>query len=104
MMPHGIYPKDLADRLIAKAGQPFQPSNGTEGEIFIVSWCGECEHDVNMDCPIIAASMAYQPGDVGYPKEWIYGEDGQPKCTAHSSACNPRCNTLERSEDQIDMF
>jgi len=48
MMPHGIYPKDLADRLIAKAGQP--------------------------------------------------------KCTAHSSACNPRCNTLERSEDQIDMF
>jgi len=85
-MPHGIYPPALAARLIARSGNKWQPSNGTEGEIFIGSWCGNCQRDLNMDCPIVAATMAYSPADPEYPPEWQYGEDGQPQCTAFQLA------------------
>lgn len=81
-MPHGIYTPELADKLKHKAGFKWRPSNGMEGEIFTESWCGMCKKDINHDCPIIVATLIFDVGDEDYPKEWQYGEDGQPKCSA----------------------
>ena len=33
-------------------------------------------------CPIIAYAMAFDVDDEKYPKEWVYGPDGAPTCTA----------------------
>jgi len=81
-MPHGIYPQDLADDLTREAGKKWRPSNGTEGDLFQQSYCEGCTKDVNGDCPIIAATMAFDVDDASYPSEWRYGEDGQPMCSA----------------------
>ena len=59
----------------------YRPSNGTEGQVFYDYWCARCQKDINEDCPIFAASMAYDIDDERYPKEWVEVEDG-PKCTA----------------------
>lgn len=83
-----IYTDDLAEMKKEQAGEPYQPSNGTEGEIFMAAYCNRCKHD-NLDpdtyeggCEIIVRTMAFSPGDDDYPKEWCYGPDGQPVCTA----------------------
>jgi len=101
-MTHGIYPDDFAHMLMERAGQPYQPSNGTEGEFFFAAWCSECARDKSMRegsaiedcddnerCDIIGLSMAFRPGDDEYPKEWQYGKDGQPCCTAFVPAGQP---------------
>ena len=72
----------------------YQPSSASEGEWFFDSWCRLCARDKSMSegipidectdnerCEIIAASMAFSPGDDKYPNEWIDGEHG-PCCTA----------------------
>lgn len=97
-----IYPADWAALCAERVGQPYQPSNGTEGECFISSWCGECQRDKSMRegapieecdddelCDIIARSFAYSPGDEQYPKEWQYDKDGQPCCTAFIPVGDP---------------
>lgn len=91
----GIYPIDFADMMKDRAGQKYQPSNGTEGECFFASWCCECARDKamsegadlddcddNQRCDIIGKTMAYRVEEPEYPKEWQYGKDGQPCCTA----------------------
>lgn len=113
-MPHGIYPIRVADELAQHAGQPWCPSNGTEGEIFISSWCGECARDKSMrdgepieecdddeKCEILGNSfLGIDHPD--FPKEWCYGKDGQPCCTAYVPADQelpaPRCEFTQ------DMF
>lgn len=79
----------LAERLEESAGEKYQPSSGTEGAIFQSAYCNQCVKDrpARMgqwgdSCPIIANSMVYNTSDPEYPTEWIYGEDGQPTCTA----------------------
>ena len=66
------------------------PSNGTEGHMFIESWCGNCVRDALCNgtksdkddfddgelCPILAASFR------GEAKEWIEHDDGRCECTA----------------------
>lgn len=82
-------PDSWAALNIDQAGEQYLPSNGTEGMIFIDNWCRGCardkamrdgepieECDDNALCPIIAQSMAE-----GGAKEWVYGTDGQPRCT-----------------------
>lgn len=75
--------------------KPYQPSNGTEGDMFTAYWCHHCERDrafresgydgdPALGCQIFAASMAYRIDDPNYPKEWVYGRDGAPKCTAYT--------------------
>lgn len=72
-------------------GAPYRPSNGTEGLCFIAGWCEHCARDLEMNgtkrtedcgdedwCEILGRSFR---SDEPLP-EWIYGEDGQPKCTA----------------------
>lgn len=71
-------------------GEPYRPSNGLEGACFMAEWCGRCQRDAafqadpehNDGCEIAANTMCFDIDDPQYPKEWIYGDDGQPKCTA----------------------
>ena len=93
---------------------PYRPSNGTEGDAFISSWCGQCARDksisegIELDecddnelCSIIADTMAYSIDDPEYPKEWII-KNGEPCCTAFiesgQAIPTPRCTKT------IDMF
>ena len=86
----GLYTDEHAKLNMANSvGKPYRPSNGSEGEMFSDRYCDDCKRDAGfqetqdeaLGCPIIAASMAFDVGDEGYPKEWIYGDDGQPTCT-----------------------
>jgi hypothetical protein len=36
-----------SDRNSTPSGEPYMPSNGTDGGIFTSQWCDRCEHDVN---------------------------------------------------------
>ena len=62
-----------------RADQPWRPSNGTEGDIFISNVCRACKRN-EQECDIIGLSMAYNKDDPEYPDEWVYGDDGQPQC------------------------
>jgi hypothetical protein len=103
------------DRPAELAGEKYQPSNGTEGAIFIDSWCVDCARDKAMRegadfddcddnelCEILAASFLYKVDDPRYPSEWQYDKQGQPCCTAFVRAESeipvPRCPLT------IDMF
>ena len=108
-----IHPVELAEMRVV--GKKYQPSNGTEGEMFMDAWCSECQRDkpmregVDYDecdadecCDILANTMAYDVDDPEYPSEWQFGEDGQPRCTAFVEAGTaipaPRC------KHTIDLF
>lgn len=81
-MPHGIYVPEDAETRAIRAGEKWRPSNGTEGEIFHASWCDHCKRDAHQDCSIRGDTYCYDVNDPKYPREWQYGDDGQPKCTA----------------------
>lgn len=75
----------------AARAELYRPSNGTEGECFIRGWCAVCRHDraardsrgePGDGCDILAWTMAVDIDSPKYPKEWRYGDDGQPICTA----------------------
>lgn len=97
-----IYPDSHAAMCLEDAGKPYRPSNGTEGAIFIDNWCAQCERDHGMMaglpledcddnsiCGIIADTYCYAVDDPAYPKEWQYGNDGQPRCTAYLEKGQP---------------
>ena len=65
-----------------QAGKPFQPSNGTEGMVFMDAFCCKCKHgQPDGFCEITFASMDYKPDDPEYPDEWKFDKDGWPVCT-----------------------
>jgi hypothetical protein len=66
--------------------EPYQPSNGSEGEWFLDKHCMQCRNcdpdpEGEKQCGILMRSMCYTPRDPEYPKEWIY-RDGKPTCTS----------------------
>lgn len=71
-------------------GNPYRPSNGTEGFCFMEDFCWRCKRDAKYretdngedGCPILADTFVYETDDPKYPKEWIYNERGFPCCTA----------------------
>jgi hypothetical protein len=87
-----------AERLMSHAGEPYQPSNGFEGELFMRDWCARCSRDAfdpdtgDGGCDIIANTMALKVSDPDYPREWQYGADGQPICTAFLLNPNPEAS------------
>ena len=96
-MSNVIYTVDLEDVLKTMPGKPWQPRNGREGDRFQKSWCCQCERDKLMNgtateeeydadeslcCPILSASYR------GEAKEWQYGKNGQPCCTAFVAKCS----------------
>jgi len=77
----GLYTDEHAKLIMANSiGKPYRPSNESEGEMFYGSYCDSCKRAVG--CPIVCMAMAVDIDDEGYPKEWVYGDDGQPTCTA----------------------
>lgn len=87
--------------------EPYRPSNGTQGADFQDQWCCHCQRDAAFQadpnaegCEIVAATFCYDITDPKYPKEWVYGNDGQPKCTAYTE--DPTCPV--RCDKTIDMF
>lgn len=70
-------------------GQPWSPSNGTEGMCFTESFCERCIHEKFMHthnendrkCPIFTESILKWPEG---PKEWQYDENDHPTCTNHT--------------------
>lgn len=71
---------------------PYRPSNGTEGEIFMTAWCGNCERDRDWQegngdsCEIACNAVAYHIDDLEYPKEWRCDGPSGPRCTAWVAA------------------
>lgn len=65
--------------IIALAGKPYRPANGTEGDFFHEWFCDRCRYEST--CALLLASMLYQIDDPEYPKEWKHNEKGQPVCT-----------------------
>lgn len=77
-------------------GEPYMPSNGTEGRAFEAKWCAHCKNDDwggEDFCEIIADAHCGWQRD-----EWNY-LGGEPQCTAFvaiNEAVQPRCPfTLE---------
>lgn len=86
-----IFPAEDALKFHAPcAGKPYRPSNGTEGEYFHAAACARCTKwegatnpgDWPKGCMIHLRARNHAKDDPKYPKEWVYGPDGQPTCTA----------------------
>lgn len=63
----------------------YRPANGCEGMDFQAAYCDNCIHDDHVTgayCDILNRAMIFYVDEPDYPSEWIYGEDGRPKCTA----------------------
>ena len=68
---------------MGKPGAPMQPPNGTYGEYFHAAFCYRCARDTERrPCRIWGRALGFGIEDPEYPKEWIYGGDGHPLCTA----------------------
>ena len=95
-----------------KPGTPYRPCNGSEGEFFIGMWCEGCARDNEMNgtcwregrdpgdgdwCEILGRSFRDEP-----LPEWVYGEDGQPKCLMFTPVGNPLAPP--RCEHTADLF
>ena len=77
-------------------GKSYRPGSGTEGCAFDDAWCAHCARDAEyrnggpdadpaQGCQIIADVLCFDIKDEKYPKEWIYGHDGRPCCTAFTT-------------------
>lgn len=88
------------------AGEPYRPSNGTEGEFFHEQFCYRCRHDQDEDnpCGIHTAALVFSLAASDYPKEWVYDPEGRPTCTAfHDVQCDQPAATV-RCPNTLDMF
>lgn len=95
------------------AGQRYEPSNGTEGSFFHSNWCENCARDKAMNgtippnvepqledlCQILGDS--FMDGGV---KEWIFGKDGKPMCTAFVPMGEEPQAMRERCPKTGDLF
>ena len=62
--------------------EPYRPSNGIEGEIFIEDWCCRCsKYTLSSPCPITSLTFMLDIDHPNYPPEWVEDDDG-PRCTA----------------------
>jgi len=68
------------------AGQPYRPSNGTEGMHFEAHFCNRCTKEGDDErgyCEIASAVFCREIGDPAYPAERKYAIDGSgPTCMA----------------------
>ena len=88
--------------------RPYRPSNSTEGEIFREDWCARCHREADgRQCKILSATLIYDIGERGYPKEWVWdaeGWPGNPRCTAFEAPRAPVHHTLIKDERQADLW
>lgn len=95
----------------------YQPSNGTEGHMFMDHFCARCIHhpiseEADNQCPIIFRTMIYDVDDPKYPEQWQY-IDGRPTCTKFLSREEHNANRREKRKEKgiiakdtktLDMF
>lgn len=61
--------------------EKYRPSNGTEGDSFIATYCEKCiYYQDGVGCPILFATMLYDKDDTAYPPYWVETDEG-PECT-----------------------
>lgn len=81
--------------------EPYMPSNGTEGQIFINRWCETCEHDDEDSkkyCEILNLSLCGEQ-----QKEWVYFEN-RPICTAYKKrVVAENQESISESEQQLEI-
>lgn len=67
-------------------GDLYMPSSGSEGDGFTSRWCDQCRRDdpdgPQGGCQILLRATLHDVGEPDYPREWRYGADGNPECTA----------------------
>lgn len=60
--------------------EPYRPSNGTEGDIFMSQFCSKCaredfndpdEAEGGVSCNILTNALCCSISDKEYPKEWV---------------------------------
>lgn len=90
-MPRKLFTDNLAERCKKDANETYSPCNDTEVKMFCSLWCSQCQKK-GMKCDILTDSFwsfledkeypnwFFLP-DEKYPNEWIFGKDGQPRCT-----------------------
>ena len=84
------------------AGELYQPSNGTEGEMFFDRFCWRCQHESEeTPCEIMTDTMVFDTRDAEYPREWKYDDAGRPTCTKFARRGT---STAPRCEHTPDMF
>lgn len=65
-----------------KYGDPYMPSNGTEGMWFTDKFCDQCIHQhPNPDKSPRCDDILIESLVGNQPKEWIYDSNGDPYCT-----------------------
>jgi hypothetical protein len=88
-----LFTAEDAERRKYRAGKPYRPSNGTEGEMFMERYCYHCrkdEHETGGDsCEILCNAFVFDLADPEYPPEWQYTDRGQPTCTAFEAREEP---------------
>ena len=96
--------------------KPYQPSNGTEGEIFTGKFCERCikhpiDYDAKNQCSILLKTFIYSVRDSEYPKQWIQDKSGA-RCTSFKSRVKENEKRRKQSKtkskcknkNQIDLF
>jgi hypothetical protein len=87
-----------------KNGTSWQPSNGNEGMEFMAEYCDRCHYELGArQCPIIVKTMALDPQDDGYPKEWVY-RDGWGHCTKFKKPERVCHEKNYQDKNQLQLF
>lgn len=101
---------------MSKPGEPYQPSNGTEGVMFADHFCDQCLHDKDWrdkeknPCLILSATLIYDIGETEYPKEWTHDAEGHPTCTAFvhedkaGEIANEKMMKKREGDGQLKLF
>lgn len=84
----------------------YQPSNATDGDIFMSRFCYRCskmphDRDAKNQCFIVLSTMAWSVDDPEYPKQWRYIDD-KPVCTAFVDREEANTKRRERLKPNSD--
>jgi hypothetical protein len=98
---------------MGKPGEPYRPSNGTDGECFMAAYCyAGCRHFRKVPSleshgchkGIDLRAMAFATDDPGYPREWTYDATGKPTCTAFDDSPSAPRRCHKPAKGQASMF
>lgn len=90
-----------------KPGDKYQPSSGTEGEIFMEQWCYKCTKgadEASSGCTILLATMSFDKDHELYPPQWTYDNKGNPVCTAFQREGVPIPTDHKRNDDVVNFW
>jgi hypothetical protein len=72
-------------------GQKYCPSNSTAGDVFMSKFCERCSKEKfihtqvhgDKQCDILNKAIVFEHDNPNFPKEWQYGLEDNPLCTAY---------------------